>query len=104
MALFMKSPLQRLPGSRMHFIKLDRQQKRKAKSQPPASHRARVIAVRMTSVCQPCRESDVKRGGSPASAVSLWPQAQDNVVRALAEDRWNRMRVDITAAMALGGR
>jgi DNA-binding MarR family transcriptional regulator len=38
------------------------------------------------------------------AALALWRQAQDKVVRALGEDRWNRMRADLTAAMALGVR
>ena len=36
------------------------------------------------------------------AALVLWRRAQDRVVKALGEDRWDRMRADLTVAMTLG--
>jgi DNA-binding MarR family transcriptional regulator len=52
------------------------------------------------------KEVSVLPAGEAALRVALvfWRLAQDKVVQALGEDRWNRMRADLAAAMTLDRR
>jgi len=62
--------------------------------------------IQVRSVAANRKEVSVLPAGEEAlrAALALWRIAQDKVVQALGEERWNRMRADLSAAMALGAR